>query len=218
MNDDQLMTYVVLSLVASAFVYIGIRRWKNAKGATSIYAQDDSFEDIGMSFISSLFNTTPVKFGDGRIELRPPVGLILIAPLIALVFTTYTDFEPLWGSLGIAPGWIRDIIYYGLAAVFCYTWFMLLFVQKVIYSDTQITCHGVDLRPQTRDLSDLVDICVHEKRPALVLTFERQKPLYIPKFLSHRAQFISTMEKIAAQNTGDGMIARPSTWQNRMGF
>ncbi|SLN72359.1 hypothetical protein ROA7450_04035 [Roseovarius albus] len=218
MSHDQQITYAILSLVAVATMCIGIRCWRNAKGATSIYAQDERFEDIGMTLLSSLFQTAPVKLGDGRIELRPPMGLILIAPFLALVFTTYTDFGPLWESLGIASGWIRDVIYYGLAAVFCYSWFMLLFVQKVIYSDKQITCHGVDLRSQTRDLDDLVGIRVHEKRPALVLTFERQKPLYIPKFLSHRAQFVSAMEKIAAQNTRDGMVARPTSRQNRMGF
>ncbi|WP_162932922.1 hypothetical protein [Roseovarius sp. EL26] len=218
MSHDYLMAYAILSLITSVAVYIGIRCWRSTKGNTSIYAQDDRLEDVGLSFISSLFGTAPMKLGDGRIELRPPMGLSLIAPVIAIAFMTYTNFDPLWDSIGMTSGWFRAVIYYGLIAVFCYTWFMLLFVQKVIYSDQQIICHGVDLRTQTRDLGDLVSIRVHENRPALVLTFERQQPLYIPKFLSHRTQFISAMEKIANQNTRNGMIAQAPTWKNHMGF
>ncbi len=218
MSNDQQLIYAILILVASACVFISVRRWRNWKGRSSIYAQDSSFEDIGLTFISSLFNTAPVKLGDGRVEIRPPMGLCLITPVIAVVFVTYTNFEPLWESLGIAPGWIRDAIYYGLAIVFSYTWFMLLFVQKVIYSEREIVSHGTDLRTQARDLSDLIDIRVHEKRPALVLTFAGQKPLSIPKFLSHRAQFITAMQKIAEQNTSNGMTTPEPSWQNRLGF
>lgn len=218
MSHDELMTTVLLSFGVGIFISWGLTRWRNSKGRTSVFANDESLEEVGMSFISSMFNSFSPNRVDGITELRPPWGLRVLAPILALALFLTTDMSPLWDSVGVHDPLIRKGALIALCLFFGYSWFMLLFVQKVVYDGSFIECYGVDASKQERNLSDLVDIRVHEKRPALVLTFAQQKPLYIPKFLSHRAEFVSRMEAIAQQNRSNGLAAPALTLANRFGF
>ncbi|SDX89189.1 hypothetical protein SAMN05444358_11456 [Ruegeria halocynthiae] len=175
MSHDDLMTPALLSLGVRIFISWGLTRWRNSKGRTSIFANDQSLEDVGLSFISSLFNSFSPNRVDGITELRPPWGLRDLAPVIALVLLLTTELSPLWESVGIHDPVIHKAALIALCLIFGYSWFILLFVQKVVYDGSFIECYGVDATKQERKLSDLVDIRVHDKRPALVLTFAQQK-------------------------------------------
>lgn len=206
------------SIGGAVLVTYGIARWRSSKSATSVFAQDTSLEDVGLSALSSLFSTAPTELGNGRKELRPTWGIRLIAPLVALAVLIFTDLSPLWNSLGIqsATAHLALVCLFGL--VLGYSWAMLLFVQRVVYDDHYIMSHGIDLRSQTRRLSDLTGFRVHERRPALVLTFAEQAPLYIPKFLSHREVLIQRLEEISANNLNNGAVPPLPRWRDHAGI
>lgn len=207
MPQDLVFIYTIGGVLASLFVTISFRRWRKSKGKTSIFAQDDSFEDVGLSLLSALFPSRTAT-EDFRTVLRPPWGLRLGAPVFAAVILIYVDFAPLVESLGWAtPEHAK--LFKAITGVFLtYSAFMLLFFQRIAYDKREIRSYGMDLRPQTRDLSGLISIEMHPSRPALVLTFADQPHLYIPKFLSQREQFITEMEEVVAQN---GLHVRPET-------
>lgn len=218
MSFEQSLFLALLSFAYAAITAFAVRRWRASKADTSIFAQDEDVSEIVFSALSSLFSAEPVNPGQGRVELRPTRGVRLLAPPFAIVIVALTDLGPLWSSVGLDSGGLPDPVQGGIVALFGYSWFMMLFVQRVIYDSAHIVCHGVALRPQTRHLWDLVDIKVHDTRPALVLTFARQPPLYVPKFLSHRETFISAMKAIAQDNARFGLRPRETRVQDRLGF
>ncbi len=215
---EQTLFPLLASAGCSVFLTHGIVRWRNAKSRTSIFAQDSNPEEVGFSALSSLFSRAPIDLGHGKTELRPTWGIRLLAPLVALVFLIFMDFSEFWRSLGLESTTSQFAVYVGFGLVLGYSWFMMLFVQRIVYDDHYIVCHGVDLRPQSRRLSDLVDIRVHEKRPALVLSFSEQPTLYVPKFVSHRETFIRDMEEISANNINNGAVHPLPRWQEHIGF
>jgi hypothetical protein len=216
MTHDQTFLLVLESIAISGVVMIALRVWRRSKGKTSIFAQDESLEEVSLSAVSAAFPSRPTT-EDFKTVLRPPWGLRLGAPIIGAVFLIYVDLGPVVESLG----WAEPVHAFAAKVItgvaLAYSAFMVLFVQRVVYDRHEIRCHGIDLRPQTRDLSGLRSITLHTKRPALVLTFVDQPHLYIPKFLSRRAQFISDMEAIAVQNAHPAEAERP-TLRYRMGF
>ena len=101
MTFEQSLFPFLASIGGAVLVTYGITRWRNSKSATSVFAQDSSLEDVGLSALSSLFSRAPKDFGNGRKELRPTWGIRLIAPVVALVFLIFTDLSPFWQSFGI---------------------------------------------------------------------------------------------------------------------
>lgn len=218
MPDDITSIAAILSLLAGFATTVGLACWRNQKGRTSIFAQDAHLESVGFSLIASLFDSRSMQRIDGITEMRPPWGMRLLAPGLASFLFLTTDLSPLWHSVGINDPRVHVTFLSICCALTGYSWFMLLFFQKVVYDRAQIECSGVDISHQHRDLSDLVDIHVHKRRPALVLTFAHQKPLYIPKFLSGRAKFVTEMEAIAQQNLAQGLTAPAPTLASQLGF
>lgn len=218
MTFEQSLFPFLISLGAAALGAYGITRWRNTKGATSVFAQDSSLEDVGLSALSSLFSTAPTDLGKGRKELRPTWGIRLIAPVVALVFLIFTDLSPFWQSFGVQSETAHLVINCVIGAALGYSWFMLLFVQRIVFDDHYIMSYGIDLRSQSRRLSDLTGIRVHEQRPALVLTFAQQPPLYIPKFLSHRETLIQRLEEISADNLNNGAVPSLPRLRDQVGF
>lgn len=206
------------SIAASVFVTHAVVRWRNSKSRTSVFAQDSSLEDVGLSALSSFLAKAPVPLAHGKTELRPTWGLRLIAPMIAILFLAFTDFTPLWNSLGVNAPALRSGIIVLTGIIIGYTWFMLLFVQRVVYDSREIQSHGISLRCDQRSLQDLVDIRVHDSRPSLVLSFATQDPMYIPKFLSHREAFIAAMQEIIERNSNKGMEPAMPGWRERAGL
>lgn len=198
MIDDTLLL-AVCGIGASVLLTIAFRLWKKSKGETSVFAQDDSLEDVGLSVLSAAFPSRATT-EDFRTVLRPPWGLRIGGPILAALMLIYVDLTPLTESVGWALPEGARILKLVIGAGLAYSTAMLLFVQRVAYDRREIRSYGIDPRPQTRQLSGLTGIEMHPKRPALVLSFADQPHLYIPKYLSDRETFIAEMRAIAAQN------------------
>ncbi len=215
MIDDTLLL-TVCGIGASLLLTIAFGIWKRSKGKTSIFAQDDTLEDVGLSVLSAAFPSRATT-EDFRTVLRPPWGLRIGGPILAALMLIYVDLTPLTESLGWALPEGPRLFKLGIGAVLAYTTAMLLFVQRVAYDRREIRSYGMDPRAQTRQLSGLTGIEMHPNRPALVLSFADQPHLYIPKYLSDRETFIAEMRAIAAQNA----LAAPDHHQSlryRMGL
>lgn len=195
--DDTLLLFAALAPLAAVVGSIWFMRWRKEKGRASIFASDTSLEMIGLSAAMNVGSGEVVKCVDGRTELRPPFGTRIIGPLVAMAVLLFMDWTPLFGSVGLTDPRTQGWVIAGLFGLLGYTAFQLNFRQKVVFDDRQIESHGVQLRPQVRNLSGLVDIAVHPKREALVLTFADQPPLYLPKFLTGRDRFVAQMQQIA---------------------
>lgn len=218
MAHDELMVWAVFGLAGGVILSAALIAWRRSKGAMSVFAQDNSLEDIGFTAVSAAFDTTSINRIDGITELRPTWGIRLFAPIIALTLFLFVDLGPFFESIGLNDRRYRSWAVLFVMAVFAYTWCMLLFFQKVTYDDKFIDSAGIDVTSQTRSLKDLVGIRQHEKRPALVLTFAEQKPLYVPKFISQRAKFIADMEIIASHNRENGLAAQKPSLTEKLGF
>lgn len=218
MDHDTTIATAIAMLLGAFALNIGLRRWRKAKGRSSVFAADASLDDIGLSAISAIDTEPEAEPADGAMVLRPALGIRILAPVIAGVFLYTVDIDPLLHSVGISDGGTQHWTKVILGWMLVYSVIHMNLFQKVAYSDTDIACTGVDIRTQYRDLSDLVDIAVHDKRPALVLTFANQKPLYVPKFITQRSRFISDMAQIAANNRAKGMTPPASTLATRLGF
>lgn len=200
----------------SAAFMIAMLLWRRSTGKSSIFAQDDSLEEVGLSALSAAFPSRPTT-EDFKSVLRPPWGLRLGAPIIGAIFLIYLDLEPVLESLGWAEPFHAVVAKVATGLVLAYSAFMVLFVRRIVYDSREIRCHGLDLRAQMRKISELRSITLHPKRPALVLSFVDQPHLYIPKFLGQRAQSIAEMEAFAANNAHPPEAGRPAL-RFRMGI
>lgn len=218
MSDENTILAAFGLLMAAAVLTPFYYRWRNAKGKAGIHAADESLEEVGLSAVMNL-GTGQAKPGvDGRLILRPPFGTRILGPAVAAILLATFDFGPFLASLGLTDPQLLFLIGCAAWALLAYTVFMLNARQQVIVDGDMLTCRGVQLSTQTRDLSGLVDIRVHPKRPALVLTFANQPRLYIPKFLTGRGTFVPLMEEIATGNRALGMRAAPDGIMARAGF
>ena len=218
MTHDTLIGYVILSFCGTALLSWLLTLWRDSKRKTSIHAADTSLDDVALSALSSIGFGKGRLRKDGMMELRPPIGLRIIAPAIATVFLLKTDFSPLLESFGLRDPGLQSWAVTGLLVILGLAVLQLNFAQSLAYDQTRIECKGVQMKPQTRDLSGLVDIAVHPKRPALVLTFADQERLYVPKFLNGRAGFVGSMRVIAAENRSRGLEAPRQGLLAQMGF
>ncbi len=87
MTFEQSLFPFLISIGAAVLVTYGITRWRNAKDATSVFAQDSSLEDVALSALSSLFSKAPTDLGNGRTELSPTWGFRRSAPMGAWTIT-----------------------------------------------------------------------------------------------------------------------------------
>jgi len=218
MDTDPKIIAALLSLVSTIVVTLGLLRWRKSKGRASVFAADTSLEDIGLSAISALGDTHSPTRTDGYTELHPTWGSRVFGPAIAFVVLLNIQATQLFEALGIADDMMQFWIICALFLLLAYATIQLNVFQRVVYNDTAIACVGVDVRRHDRSLSDLVDVKVHDKRPALVLTFVDQPTLYIPKFISQRARFVSDMEAVITINQTRGLIAPPEGLAARMGL
>lgn len=218
MELNEALGWMLISLGTAVLTAVLVSMWAKSKGRTSIFASDKGLEEVALSLIWGAGSTPPAKRDDGFIELRPTMGVRLGAPVIGAFVVCVTDLSPLLELFGLYEPSQQWWGYAAIWVLLAFTAVQLNFVQRVTYRDDYIACIGVDPRPQVRDLSELVDISVHPKRPALVLTFARELPLYIPKFISHREAFLAEMERIAAENRARGQTARPGGLAERFGF
>ncbi|MEM1237420.1 MAG: hypothetical protein AAGI10_10650 [Pseudomonadota bacterium] len=192
--------------------------WRKSKGKTSIFAQDTSFDDVGTTLLSTVGSQEVRKGVDGRTEMRPPFGYRVLTPAVMALVVLSFDERALMADMGLTNPTYQTYAIIGFWVLFAYGLFEMNFRQRVIYDATQITVWGVDLRAQTRDLTQLVDIRVHEKRPALVLTFSDGKRLYVPMHLNGRDHFVTEMEAIVAHNLARGERAPQAGFMARAGF
>ena len=217
MTHDQIIGFALVSLAVAGVSSWALTRWRNKKGRASIYATDESTEEVALSFLSTLGGRAKVR-RDGMVEMRPPFGARVLVPVVAAVILIGTDLAPLLQSLGISDPTHQTWTYVGLLVLLAGFTIQMNLFQKVTYSDETITCTGVQLKPQKRTLSDLVDIAVHPKRPALVLSFADQERLYIPKFLTGREDFVAFMSTVAAENRAKGLTVPRKGFAESFGF
>lgn len=205
----------IISIFAGLIV---VGAWARSKHRTSIFAQDQSFEDVGISLASQIGQTEGRDHLDGTRELRPPLGARLIAPLILLFLLSAMEPRSLMADLGLGDPQHQAWAIYGFWVLFAYTMFELNVRQQLIYGRGEISVRGVNLRKQTRPLSELVAIEVHEKRPALVLTFADGGRLHAPKHLTGRDRFIADMESTIRANRAHGLTRPVQGLAARQGF
>ena len=205
MNDISLAALAPLLLVAVALLLRFLNWWRSAKGRASVFAADHDLDDVAMSAMSMYGAGKGRRRRDGMIELRVPFGLAIILPAVAAMFLMTMDLSAPMAAMGIADPQIQGGVIIGLLLFICWTVFQTGFLQKIAYDSDKIECHGMDLKPQTRTLDDLVDIAMHPRRPALVLTFAAQKRLYVPKALEDRDAFVQEMTRIAKANRARGL-------------
>lgn len=205
MAFEQTIFHLLASVGVGVFITHGITRWR--------CKQSNKAEDVALTAISSLFSATPTTLSRGEVELRPIWAIRLLVPLVALLILAVTDFTPLWMWLGIRSSALQFGLYVGMSMGLGGIGFMMLFVQRVVYDTHNITCHGIDLRLHTRSLNDLVGIDAHSRRTGLVLTFDGQKDLIVPKSLSHSDVLMRDIAEIVANNTNNGMVHPLPRWQ-----
>ncbi|MEP2531505.1 hypothetical protein [Shimia sp.] len=217
MSFDQNSILLILCLATSWLVTFGVTRWVRNRDVTSIHAKNGSLEETGAASLSTVFRQSPVDLGNGLHELRASLAMRLIAPLAALALLMVSDVASMLGSIGISSASAQRMILGGIYLGFGYCWFMVLSQQRVVWGQGLIATYGVDMKRQVRAMDDLLEIRPHATRPALVLTFSDQKPLYIPKSLSHRDMFIDEMQEIAHANVNNGMIVPMPLLRQRLG-
>lgn len=213
---EQTIFPLLASIGTSVFIAHSIVRWRSARNRNLNSAQSGHFEDLRLSSLSSLFSNAPVDLGHGRTEHRPTWGVRLLAPLVALVLLALADISLFWNVLGIQSPPLQSGLLVGLALVLGYVWFVLLFVQRVVYDESNIMRYGFDLSTQTRELRELTGVQVSDWHPNLVLGFSGQSALNVPKFLSHREAFILAMENFAQSNMNNGVVHPLTVWQKKM--
>lgn len=199
MTHDQAMIYTVVGVIAGLALTGTLAKWRGDKAGASVFASDDT-------------SGVPVQSGDlpqdddpeaptaPWTELRPAWGIRIIVPFVALVLMFTVDTAPFWNAMSITNQILKNGAFVCVGALLAYNWFMVLFVQRVIYDAEKIESCGTDFVPQSRDLTNLISIRDHEKRPVLVLAFVDQKPLYVPKYIAQRGRFMADMERMVRAN------------------
>lgn len=199
MTHDQAMIYTVVGVIAGLALTGTLAKWRGDKAGASVFASDDT-------------SGAPAQSGDlpqdddpetptaQWTELRPAWGVRIIVPFVALVLIFTVDTAPFWNAMSITNQILKNGAFVCVGALLAYNWFMVLFVQRVIYDAEKIESCGTDFVRQSRDLTNLISIRDHEKRPVLVLAFVDQKPLYVPKYIAQRGRFMADMERMVRAN------------------
>ena len=204
-GSDALMVIAILSLALTVSVAIFFKKWAASKSNTSLFKHDSGFDDVGLNLMAMLGQTKATKSRRGMTELRPPIGARFLLPIFAAMTFYATSFDPFWESLGLNSDKMQTPVTLCVMALLLYTWVMITFVQKITYDQNSITVRGVQLSTETRDLSSLVSIEKHEKRPIFVMKFARGNELHAPSFISQRQKFVNDMKAVILKNTQQGV-------------
>ena len=190
----------ILALVG--FVTFGT--WSKFKKDTSIYKGSTSADDVVFAKLSNVGEGKAIHHIDGRIELRPPVGYRILAPLGGLVLIALVDWDTILHDVGLTNETHQLIAKLVFAGAMLFALFELNFRQRVVYDQHEISSLCATLTMQTRRLDTLLEIGHHPKQNFLVFGFSDQPNLHVPKFLANRDAFLADMEAIAAANRAKG--------------
>ena len=190
----------ILALVG--FVIFGT--WSKCKKDTSIYKGSTSADDVVFAKLSNVGEGKAIHHIDGRIELRPPVGYRILAPLGGLVLIALVDWDTILHDVGLTNETHQLIAKLVFAGAMLFALFELNFRQRVVYDQHEISSLCATLTMQTRRLDTLLEIGHHPKQNFLVFGFSDQPNLHVPKFLANRDAFLADMEAIAAANRAKG--------------
>ncbi len=196
MTHDQAMIYTVVGVIAGLAVTGTIAKWRHDKAGPPVFAPGETAHPSAELREVEDTEGQPT----GWTELRPAWGIRVIVPFVALVLLFTVDTTPFWNALAISNQLIKNAAFALVGVLLAYNWFMVLFVQRVTYDAQKIESCGSDFVPQSRDLTSLISIRDHGKRPVLVLAFVDQKPLYVPKYIAQRGRFMADMERIVRAN------------------
>ncbi len=209
-GDNGVFVLAILSLALTVAVAVFFKKWTASKSNTSLFKHDTGLDDVGLNLMAMLGQTKVTKSSRGMTELRPPVGARFLLPIFAALTFFATSFDPFWESLGLSSDKMQMPVTFCVMALLLYTWVMITFVQKITYNQNTITVRGVQLSSETRDLSSLISIKKHEKRPIFVMKFARGKELHAPSFISQRQKFVSDMKAVISKNTQQGIRPSPA--------
>ena len=193
-------------LALAGFVIFGT--WSKFKKDTSIYKGSTSADDVVLAKLSDVGEGKAIHHIDGRIELRPPFGYRILAPLGGLGLVAMVDWNTILHDVGLTNETHQLIAKLLFAAAMLFALFELNFRQRVIYDQHEISSLCATLTMKTRRLDDLIEITHHPKQGFLVFGFADQPNLNVPKFLANRDAFLAEMEAIAAANRAEGKHLR----------
>jgi len=197
-------TIAIMALIG--FVVFG--SWSKLKKSTSVFKGSTSAEDVVMAKLSDIGQGKAVHHIDGRIELRPPFGYRILAPIFGLGLIFLVDWNTLLHDVGLTNEMHQLYAKLAFAAAMAFALFELNFRQRVIYDQHEISSLCATLTLQTRRLDGLVEVTHHPKQNFLVFGFADQPNLQVPKFLANRDAFLAEMEAIAAANRVEGKHLR----------
>lgn len=196
MTHDQAMIYTVVGVIAGLTMTGALAKWREGKAEPTVFEPGQTAPQA-----ADLHEHDQSEGqSSGWTELRPAWGVRVIVPFVALVLLFTVDTAPFWNALNITHQFVKNGAFIGVGAVLAYNWFMVLFVQRVTYDTQKIESCGTNFVPQSRDLTSLISIRDHEKRPILVLAFVDQKPLHVPKYIAQRGRLMADMERIVRAN------------------
>ena len=195
---NYLMYLVIGSALLGAFAF---RAWGRSRGKTSVYASDTSLNDVALSLAGSLFDNSPDKVIGGAQTYRSTWGakLLVLAVMLLVVFSF--NIPAVIEGRSEAYNHMTTLVLTAAGLYVAFQWIMLAFVQRITVDGSTITSHGYALRPQSRQLDTLIDIQTHPEKRLLMLNFKGQPPIYAPRFLSQRANFVAEMEAHIRRNT-----------------
>jgi hypothetical protein len=196
MTHDQAMIYTVVGVIAGLAMTGTLAKWRQDKAGPPVFAPGETADPSAALPEDDDAELHP----SGWTELRPAWGVRVIVPFVALVLLFTVDTAPFWNFFAVSNQLLKNAAFVLVGALLAYNWFMVLFVQRVTYDSQKIESCGSDFVPQSRDLTSLISVRDHEKRPVLVLAFIDQKPLYVPKYIAQRGRFLADMERIVRAN------------------
>ena len=217
MSFLQNVLFLALTLSISWLATYGVTRFlKNRDPGPALDAPDCAAGLV--AGLRDLVRPQPTECAPGVFQSRPSLGMRLVAPLCALLFLVLTDMAPVLGAAGLGGLGLGLFLKTAICLAFGYTWYMLLFQQRVVWGHGHITAYGLGLTWQCRRLEGLTDIRPHTSKPVLVLSFDDQAPLHIPKYLAHRTRFLQDMQDVVHDNANNGAIVPWTQLRAQMGM
>ncbi|SFM59695.1 hypothetical protein [Shimia aestuarii] len=206
MSFLQNILFLALTLSLSWFVTFAVARILHRRDPGPVLSLNRECDSGIVAGLRDLLRAQPTECEPGVFQSRPSIGMRVIAPLCALLFLALTDMTPVLNATGVEALGLGTIVKTVICLGFGYLWYMLLFQQRVAWGHGYITAYGLNLTWQCRRLEGLTDIKPQASKPVLVMSFEDQAPLCIPKYLAHRTRFLQDMQEIAHDNANNGAI------------
>lgn len=197
------ITSPAFAVVSILIFVILMRGWQKRKGEYSIFSDAMRFEDVASRFLTHAFNRATPRTIDDTVSLRPKWGFTLFTPILAWLAVSAAPWADLWASLGITDDRIIFAISATIIGLMLYVWLWQSVFHHVTYDRYNITIIDDLFRTQRRDLDDLLDIQMMEKRPLFQLIFKNAKPIRIASNISFRDRFINDMQTRIGINSGN---------------